>query len=286
MSTADGNSYQGLLDSAALLLNESSDTPRIDAEVLMQHVTGKPLAWLIAHHDAIALPNHCRDFFAAIAKRQDGTPVAYIVGSREFWTLQLKVNQHVLIPRPDTETLVEQALDVLSSERAINVLDLGTGSGAIALALAKERPLANVVAVDCEAGALSLAQENAKLNELDNVAFVQSRWFAGLPANAKFDLIASNPPYVRGDDPHLKQGDLRFEPDVALIADDGGLADLREIVSEAPQYLAKRGHLIVEHGFDQADAVKALFQQAGFQQIELFKDLNHLPRCTRGTLLA
>lgn len=282
MTTADGNSYQELIDSATRLLNESSETPRIDAEVLMQYVTDKPLAWLIAHNDATALADHSRDFFAAVAKRQQGCPVAYIVGSRDFWTLRLNVNEQVLIPRPDTETLVEHALEALCTEQAIRVLDLGTGSGAIALAIAKERPLANVIAVDSEAGALGVAQENARLNGLDNVTFVQARWYAGLQANAKFDLIASNPPYVREDDPHLQQGDLRFEPDSALIADDDGLADLREIIAGAPQYLTKRGHLIVEHGYNQAEAVKALFRQAGFQEIELFEDLNHLPRCTRG----
>jgi len=274
--------YRGLIDDAAEQLFEQSDTPRIDAEILLQHVIERPLAWLIAYGSTIATANHVRDFYALVTERQRGQPIAYLTGKREFWTLSLKVDHSVLIPRPDTETLVEQALKRLTESAKLKLLDLGTGSGAIALSLAKERPDAAVMAVDSATTALDIAKENAISNNISNVEFIHSHWFENVPENSTFDLIASNPPYVAPGDPHLTQGDLRFEPITALAADADGLADLSEIILTAPQYLNSKAWLIVEHGHEQADQVAKLFTTAGYQSVELFHDINNLPRCTAG----
>ena len=275
-------SYKDLLDDASKLLFDASDTPRIDAEILLQHVISKPMAWLIAHGDSLATANHIKNFYAAISDRQTGKPIAYITGSREFWTLNLKVNESVLIPRPDTETLVEHALQHIPSDSHGQLLDLGTGSGAIALALAKERPDCDVYAIDSQPAALQIAQENAELNGIKNISFVRSNWFDDVAKTPKFNLIASNPPYVQPGDPHLLEGDLRFEPDSALTATENGLSDLRQIITAAPEYLAAQGWLIVEHGYNQEIEVAEIFTQIGYSQIRCFHDINGLPRCTIG----
>lgn len=272
--------YRGLLDDATKQLYEATETPRIDAEVLMQHVIERPMAWLIAYGDTLATSDHIQAFYELISQRQCGQPIAYLTGQRDFWTLSLKVNNMVLIPRPDTETLVEQALARLPLETDLNVLDLGTGSGAIALSIAKERPQARVLAVDFQAGALQVAKENAALNKIANTDFLQSDWFAKVPAKPRFDLIASNPPYVESGDPHLEQGDLRFEPNTALIAHEEGLADIRNIIQTAPDYLNNHGWLLIEHGYTQASDVAALLAAADYKNVELFRDINDLPRCT------
>ena len=274
-------SYRDLLDHATNQLNESSDTASVDSEILLQKVVGQSLAWLIAHADDIAKPKHVGNFIELVEQRGHGQPVAYLIGQRDFWSLRFKVNPHVLIPRPDTETIVEQALDTLDTHTAYRVLDLGTGSGAIALAIAKERPSVKVFAVDSNLEILKVAIENAKLNQLNNIQFVRSNWFDGL-ANTVFDMIVSNPPYIAINDPHLKQGDLRFEPKNALISGVDGLDDIRIIVEAAPRYLNKHGHLILEHGFDQHAAVEHLLDSAGFEHIVMTRDLNNLPRCTAG----
>lgn len=278
-------SYAALIDDATKLLFDSSDTPRIDAEVLMQHVIGRPIAWLIAYGDTVATGDHVKAFCELTASREQGTPIAYLTGSRDFWSLTLKVNENVLIPRPDTETLVEAALERLPKQIDLDVLDLGTGSGAIALSIAKERPLAKVLAVDYQAAALDVAKENSALNKISNVSFLVSDWFSAIEPELRFDLIASNPPYVEVGDPHLVQGDLRFEPDTALIADGHGISDLRKVIQTAPRFLKSRGSLIVEHGYNQADDVSALFNANGFTEIELLKDINDLARCTVGKLV-
>ena len=247
----------------------------------MLHVVQKPLAWLITQGDSIALSEHLKPFYSLVTQRQQGQPIAYLVGHKEFWSLSLKVTPDVLIPRPDTETLVEQALVLLDGCEQPNILDLGTGSGAIALALAKEIPNAQVVAVDASAAALGVARDNAASCKLDNVQFRKSDWFAQLDSTY-FDLIASNPPYIEMGDPHLSQGDLRFEPSIALISEGDGLADLGIITQQAIKYLKLGGHLIVEHGFNQSVQVAQLFKVAGFDAIKQHKDLNGLPRCTAG----
>jgi len=276
--------YKKLLDDATKLLYEASDTPRIDAEFLLQHVIAKPMAWLISHGDSLATAEHIKNYYSAVSDRQVGKPIAYITGSREFWTLNLTVNESVLIPRPDTETLVEHALQRIPTNSR-QLLDLGTGSGAIALALAKERPTCDVIAVDSQAAALKVAQANAALNGISNISFLQSNWFDRITKTSKFDLIASNPPYVEIDDPHLQTGDLRFEPDSALIAADNGLSDLRIIINSAPQYLNEQGWLIVEHGYNQETEVTKIFEQVGYSEISCFRDINNLPRCTAGQYL-
>ena len=280
MPTAQSaNTYQGLINDATQVLYASSDSPRIDAEVLLQHAIKQPLAWLIAYGDSIASKEHQIEFYRLIELRQQGQPIAYITGHKEFWSLDLFVNEAVLIPRPDTEILVEQALNCLPVDTPKQILDLGTGSGAIALALAKERPKCSVLAIDSQAPALDVAQLNAKTLQLHNVSFLESNWFAQVQQTS-FDLIVSNPPYIEPDDAHLSQGDLRFEPTSALVAAGDGLEDIRNIVQEAPNYLKQSGHLLIEHGYNQAESVHDLLTQAKFEDITNHLDLNKLPRCT------
>jgi len=277
------STYQSLVDDGTQALYETSDTPRIDSEILIQHVIQQPLSWLIAFGEKNASAEHIKVFYDLVAQRQKGQPIAYLIGERDFWSLTLSVNEHVLIPRPDTETLVEAALDCLTQLSSnLNILDLGTGSGAIALSLAKECSHANVVAVDFSTNALEVARVNGSRNNINNVRFIQSDWFNSLDLDTKFDLIASNPPYIDEQDPHLDQGDLRFEPSSALIAPQNGLADLKNIIKNAPNYLNNNGWLILEHGYNQAEAVELLFKQYGFTSIHLHHDLNGLDRCTKG----
>jgi len=211
--------------------------------------------------------------------------VAYLTGVREFWGLPLLVSPAVLIPRPETETLVEVALARLPTERPVRVLDLGTGSGAIALAIARERPRAHVLATDRSAEALAVAGENARRLRLANVTFARADWFVGLPHevdDTPFDLIASNPPYVADRDPHLAEGDLRFEPRAALTPGGDGLGALRTIVAGAGEHLALGGTLVVEHGYGQSEAVRALFAATGFADIVVARDLAGIPRVVAG----
>ena len=255
----------------------------VDASVLLAHVAGRDRAWLVAHRDDALTRDVADAFFALAKRRRAGEPVAYLTGTREFWGLPLAVTPAVLIPRPETETLVELALEWLPRAGAPRVLDLGTGSGAIALALAGERPDARVLAVDASAAALAVARENrARLGSM-NVEFVQSDWYAEL-GDAKFDLIVSNPPYVATRDPHLTEGDLRFEPAAALAAGSDGLSALRAIVAGAPARLAPGGALVVEHGFDQSERVQALLRAAGFGQIAVRRDLAGIPRVAAGRI--
>ena len=233
-----------------------------------------------------SLPREEADAFLALARRRrEGEPVGYLTGIREFWGLPLAVSPAVLLPRPETETVVEIALARLPSEREVRVLDLGTGSGAIALAIAHERPHAHVLATDTSAEALDVARDNARRLVLTNVEFLPSDWFACVPAmwrGAPFDLVASNPPYVAYGDPHLAEGDLRFEPATALTPGGDGLDALRRIVAGAGSHLVAGGTLVVEHGYDQSDAVCALFQAAGFVDIVTARDLAGIPRAVGG----
>jgi release factor glutamine methyltransferase len=243
----------------------------IDGQVLLAHAVQRDRAWLLAHGDDVLTRAQADKFFELAKRRRDGEPVAYLTGLREFWGLPLAVTPDVLIPRPETETLVEQALLRLPHENAPRVLDLGTGSGAIALALASERRHAHVVATDVSPAALAVARANAQRLAVDNVELVESDWYAQLPV-APFALIVSNPPYVAERDPHLTEGDLRFEPPLALTSGDG-LASLREIIAGAPARLTPGGCLLVEHGFDQADAVRVLLREAGFVDLVAARDL-------------
>ena len=279
------SSYQSLINDATQLLMVHSDTPRIDAEVLMQHTVGKPLAWLIAYGDAIATPDHNKQFMNLIADRRKGKPIAYLTGHKEFWTLNLRVNQDVLIPRADTETVVEQCLTRLDKTISPRILDLGTGSGAIALSIAKEKPDAIVVAVDSQTRALAVAEGNAQLNNIPNVEFLQSDWFSALDGSY-FDLIVANPPYVDRHDEHLLQGDLRYEPTSALVSGENGYGDIRQIIEGARSHLSPGGWLALEHGYQQADEVSNYFRRNNFTQLSLHHDINNLPRCTLGQIAA
>jgi release factor glutamine methyltransferase len=252
-----------------------------DAELLLAHALDASRSWLFAHGRDILPPERSARFEGLVKRRAAGEPVAYLVGHRGFWSLDLQVTPATLIPRPETELLVELALDRLPRERPVRVADLGTGSGAIALAIARERPRAQVVATDASAEALAVARGNAERNAIDNVAFREGRWFAPL-SGERFDLVASNPPYIADDDVHLEQGDLRYEPRSALAAGPDGLEDLRAIVADAAAHLAGDGWLLLEHGFDQGSAVRALFDAAGFTQVETRQDLEDRDRVTLG----
>lgn len=253
----------------------------VDAQVLLAHVVGRDRSWLAAHRDE-ALTKTQADAFAALARRRrEGEPVAYLTGRKEFWGLALAITPAVLIPRPETETLVELALGWLPADRPVRVLDLGTGSGAIALALAYERPRARVVATDTSAAALAVARDNARRLAIGNVEFGEADWFAGIPSEP-YDVIVGNPPYVADGDPHLREGDVRFEPAAALVASDGGLTALRTIIAEAPGHLVAGGALAVEHGYAQSDAVQALLREAGFADIVVRRDLAGIARVAGG----
>ena len=253
----------------------------LDAQVLLAHVLAKDRAWLLAHTGE-ALSREQADRFLALAKRRrDGEPVAYLTGIREFWGLPIAVSPAVLIPRPETETLVELALSRMPIDRDLRVLDLGTGSGAIALALAHERPRAHVVATDTSQDALAIARANAHRLHIFNVEFIEADWYEGITATG-FDVIASNPPYVELQDPHLDEGDVRFEPRAALTPTGDGLGALRAIVGGARARLVPGGTLVVEHGYDQSESVRALFAEAGFIDNIAARDLAGIPRVVAG----
>jgi len=253
----------------------------VDAQVLLAHALGRERAWLAAHAGDTLSREAADAFFALAKRRRAGEPVAYLTGRREFWGLSLAVSPAVLIPRPETETLVELALARLPADRDAVVLDLGTGSGAIALALAHERPRARVVATDASDEALAVASGNARELGIGNVEFVKSNWYDRVP-DVRCDLIAANPPYVEPGDPHLEEGDVRFEPRVALVPAGDGLSALRAIVAGAPSWLVPGGTLVVEHGYDQQDAVRALFVAAGLVEVVAARDLAGIPRVVAG----
>jgi release factor glutamine methyltransferase len=264
---------------------ESCGLVPLDAQVLLAHVLGKDRAWLRAHAAETLVAAHAEHFFALAKRRRAGEPVAYLTGVREFWGLPIAVSPTVLIPRPETEALVEVALARLPADRDARVLDLGTGSGAIALALAHERPRAHVLATDAATAALDLARANARRLQIGNVDFVQSDWYDALPLDrhrASFDLIVANPPYVAAADPHLADGDVRFEPRPALTPGGDGLDAIRAIVGGACERLVPGGTLAVEHGYDQAERVRALFAAAGFVDIDGARDLAGIPRVVAG----
>ena len=324
-------SIKTALTSAAAFLN--TEEAALEAQLLLQHALNVNRAWLIAHEgDALEANNHAV-FEALLKRRLDGEPIAYILGYREFYGLKLKVTADTLIPRPDTEALVEAVLskippstqhspasgrgsvDALTKNPATSfrreqfaklrttessydktnsdlcqndmvwneftMLDLGTGTGAIALALAKHCPQAFVTATDASVSALKIAEENAQNLGITNIKFVQSDWFGALQ-NEKFDLIVSNPPYIAEGDVHLSQGDLRFEPMSALASGQDGLNDIKQIITQAPQHLNPHGCLLLEHGYNQAESVSALLKNTGFSEIKTIKDLGGNDRVTLG----
>lgn len=260
---------------------QASPTARLDAELLLADTLGRPRTWLHAWPEAELEPDTVEGFDQRIARRAAGEPIAYLLGEREFWSLTFTVSPDVLIPRPETEGLVRVALGYLqeSANAEPQVLDLGTGSGCVALALAHERPDAHVTAVEAAGPALALAQANAARLGIVNVEFLEGRWFAPL-GSRRFDAIVSNPPYIATGDPHLAAGDVRFEPVGALDGGSDGLDALREIAAGAPHHLAPGGLVVVEHGMDQGEAVAALFASEGLTDIETQSDSAGLARIT------
>ncbi|MBA3023440.1 MAG: peptide chain release factor N(5)-glutamine methyltransferase [Gammaproteobacteria bacterium] len=261
-------------------LGLEQDEARSEVQVLLQTALGVNRAYLLAHPERVLTEQELSRYQASLQRRLQGEPLAYILGEREFFGLNFKVTPATLIPRPDTELLVELALARISSA-GCRVLDLGTGSGAIALAIAHARPDAEVMAVDASEPALSVALENARRLQIRNTSFVSSDWFSAL-AGQRFDLIVSNPPYIAENDRHLAQGDLRFEPATALASGSDGLHDIRRIISEAGAHLAAGGWLMLEHGYDQAEQVRALLLKAGFKNVRSDKDLAGIERVSGG----
>lgn len=259
-----------------------SDSALLDTELLLSHALDVSRTYLKTWPDRQPDTNQVTAFSALFQRRLRGEPIAYILGHQGFWSLDLKVSEHTLIPRPETELLVETALELQLPPHS-SVLDLGTGTGAIALALACERNDWNITAVDFQPQAVALAEENRAAHKLNNVQIVQSNWFAALPA-VKFDLIVSNPPYIENNDPHLSQGDVRFEPASALVSGAEGLDDLILLISQSVVFLKPNGWLLVEHGYDQGPGVRALFTEAGFSAIETRNDYNQMDRITFGQL--
>jgi release factor glutamine methyltransferase len=253
----------------------------VDAAFLLAHVLGKPRGWLLAHADAAVAAGPAAAFAALVERRSAGEPVAYLTGQRGFWRFDLAVTPATLIPRPETELLVELALERLPPGRPLRIADLGTGSGAIALALAYERPSARVVATDASAPALAVARANAQALHLENLAFRAGDWLAPL-AGERFDLIVSNPPYIADDDPHLGEGDLRYEPATALASGADGLDAIRTIAAAAPAHLDRGGWLLLEHGWEQGEAVRGLLRAAGFDAVETRPDLEGRDRASLG----
>ncbi len=270
-----------LLTAAAVRIG--GDAARSEAELLLAHVLGRTRAWLFAWPEFVPDASVRDAFERLVAARARGEPVAYLLGRRAFWSLDLAVNPAVLIPRPETELLVELALARLPRDRECAVADLGTGSGAIALALARERPLARVLATDASAAALAVARANAERLDIGNIAFAQGDWCAALGA-ARFDVIASNPPYIEADDPHLEQGDLRHEPRSALASGSDGLVAIRSIIAAAPEHLVPGGGLLLEHGWNQAERVRELLSARGFVDVRSERDGNRHERVTFGAV--
>lgn len=254
-----------------------SDTPRLDAEVLLCNVLDVTRSYLYAWSDKVITANQYNQFLQLLEHRIKGVPIAYIVGNKEFWSLDLQVSENTLIPRPETELLVELVLARLDSDSQATIIDLGTGSGAIALAIAKERVNCNVIATDKSTTALAIAKQNAKNLGLETVKFIESDWLSNL---GLADVIVSNPPYIATADPHLNQGDVQYEPRSALVAGNDGLADIRTIIAQAPKHLTDGGCLLLEHGYDQAAAVRDLLKQ--FQSVETYQDLAGWDRVTVG----
>lgn len=279
--TADVRSL--LRKASAILKDAGSPEPAAEASLLLTHVLQRPRSWLYAWPESAIDQAQANRFLTLIERRCAGEPVAYLTGRREFWSLDLKVTPDTLIPRPETELLVERALALMPASSAVRVVDLGTGSGAIAAAVASERAQWRILATDANAAALAVAEENFSRLGLSRITTRLGDWLAPLGGKC-FDLILSNPPYVAERDPHLHRGDLRYEPRRALTSGDDGLADLRRLCREAPRHLAAGGWLVVEHGYDQGPAVRQLMAAAGLREIATHPDLGGLERVTEGRL--
>jgi release factor glutamine methyltransferase len=287
------NTAQALSQAKQILTNSGSDSPQLDSEILLLKVlndapnsiqkTPYNKTWLMTWPEKCLTQTQAEQFFHYVNLRTTGKPIAYITGYKDFWTLCLHVTSATLIPRPETEQLVECALEKIMPDARQDILDLGTGSGAIALAIASERPLAQILATDMSTSALAVAQQNAIASQLTNVCFKQADWFSGINSQA-FDMIVSNPPYISEDDPYLEEHVRQYEPLSALHAKHNGLADIQAIITTSRAYLKDNGWLLFEHGHKQSEAVQSLFSHYGFSQISTINDLNHMPRVTMAQL--
>lgn len=266
------------------LLREAHDLPgesqRLDAEILLCHTLGKPRSWLYTWPEAVPTDPQLKRYMLLLQRRREGQPIAYLTGNREFWSLNLAVNEHTLIPRPETEVLVEWALQLSLVDNAL-VLDLGTGSGAVALALASERSGWDIVAIDVSKSALVVAEANRRALGLDNVSCRHSDWFGALQ-ELRFDLLVSNPPYVEVGDAHVGEGDLRFEPARALLSGADGLDDIRQLINRAPEHMKLGAGLLLEHGYQQGQKVREILSLAGYYDIVTRRDLQGHERVTGG----
>jgi len=281
------HSIQNLLSQDTAKLASSlaleASSARIEVQCLLQTALHVPRVYLLAHPEYCLSVAELIHYNELLQRRLNGEPIAYILGEREFFGMTFKVTPATLIPRPDTELLVELALQRLPASESCAVLDLGTGSGAIALAIAHARPQDEVLACDASASALAVAQENARALGLPGVKFVQSNWFAAL-GDQRFNLIVSNPPYIAAGDPHMAQGDVCFEPVSALVSGEDGLDDIRHIISQSATHLLAGGCLLLEHGYDQAERVRSLLQEAGFDAVLSARDLAGIERASGGRM--
>ena len=278
------NSINGAIRWASGKFLSCSDSARLDAELLLAHCLDKPRSYLYSWPEQ-ELSDPCwQSYQQLVQRRLEPTPIAYLLGRREFYSLEFSTRQEALVPRPETELLVEQALLLISPQQALRVCDLGTGSGIIAITLKKHRPLAQVYATDIDPACIELARENAHKHAV-NIEFFESDWYRGLPAALIFDLIVANPPYIAADHPFLKQGDLPGEPSLALTPGVSGLEALRQIIAQAPRHLVVGGYLMLEHGYDQQSAVADLLAENGFGEIRCEYDYNDLPRTSIAKLV-
>lgn len=253
----------------------------VDARMLLQYILQVNHAYLLTHAECLLPVKHAQQYAGLVMQREKGIPVAYLTCESEFYDLVFKVSPAVLIPRPETELLVELALENILQSRSYRILDLGTGSGVIGITLAKHRPRVQVTAVDVSAAALEVAKWNAQNLTVSNICFIQGSWFEEL-VGEKFDLIVANPPYVAEHDPHLQQGDLRFEPPIALSASDNGSACIRHIITVASAYLVDDGHLLLEHGYDQSLLCRKLLAENGYKNVDSYVDLAGIKRVSGG----
>jgi release factor glutamine methyltransferase len=272
---------QSLLAAAYERLTAVSDSPLLDAEILLCHCLGKPRTFLRTWPEKQLDEAQHNLFQKLISLRRQDTPIAYIIGNREFWSRDFKVSKDVLIPRPDTELLIELSLKLIADKQSVKLIDLGTGSGIIAITLAAESPLTRVTATDISGDALAIAHHNAEMHQVNNISFKQSSWFSDIH-DTDFDLVISNPPYIAENDPHLQQGDVQHEPMGALISPEQGLQDIRIIADQARRHLNPKGHLLIEHVYNQQTDVQEIFRFFHYHQINTHTDLSGNPRVTTG----
>ena len=259
---------------------QTSESARLDAEVLLCHVTNIERSGLYAHPELVLEGNIINSYLSLIEARKSGQPVAYLTGHREFWSRQFVVNEHTLIPRPDTECLVATALDHIPAEKPLMIADLGTGCGNVAICIASERPRCHVTATDISSQSIHIAKQNADRHHTVNITFLSSNWFENI--SGRFYMIVSNPPYIKVDDEHIKKGDVQHEPELALIAGEDGLDSIRQIINLAPDHLLSEGYLLMEHGYDQGETVRRMLAERGFSGINTVKDFGGNDRVSFG----